>query len=503
MSIPASQLVDVVPSVLPAGGTALDLVATILTQSHRPEIGTVKRFTSPADVGSYFGLASTEYSMAAQYFTGFTGATKTPAALNFAQYAEAAVPSYVHGASIASLGVAGLDALSGSLSVVLDGHTYTAPTLSFTGVTSFSAAAAAIQAAFAADLPVGGTAPVVSFYSLSGAFKIASGVAGSASTAAFATGTLADTLRLTALTGAVVSQGSAPSTPASVMSGVVGQTTDFATFTTAWEASVVEAVAFAAWTTSTNGRYLYVSWSTDMQNTVSGSTETVAYLVGVNGSNSNGVFPIYAPTNGALAAAFVCGYAASIDFTSTNGRATAAFRGAPGLSPDVTTGAVSSALIANGVNFVGSFSTANDVFTVLYPGFVSGEFDYADSYLNEIWLTNQMQLAIVAGLVASKSVPYAGAGYALILAWLTDPVMQAVDFGMIVPGVALSTAQVAELRAQAGLDISIPLTQQGYYLQVLAATATVRAARSSPPCKIWYLDGGSIQSVSLAAISVQ
>ena len=57
-AIPASQLVNVIPSVLPAGGNALDLIGLILTTDVRVPIGTVQRFATPELVGDFFGSSS-------------------------------------------------------------------------------------------------------------------------------------------------------------------------------------------------------------------------------------------------------------------------------------------------------------------------------------------------------------------------------------------------------------------------------------------------------------
>ena len=52
------------------------------------------------------------------------------------------------------------------------------------------------------------------------------------------------------------------------------------------------------------------------------------------------------------------------------------------------------------------------------------------------------------------------------------------------------------------MDISSDLQSKGYYLQILPATAQVRGQRKSPPVKLWYMDGGSIQQITLASIAV-
>lgn len=67
-TIPASEIVSVIPSVLPTGGDALDVVGMVLTTSTRVPIGTVQQFDSPAAVASYFGPTSHQAAFAAVYF---------------------------------------------------------------------------------------------------------------------------------------------------------------------------------------------------------------------------------------------------------------------------------------------------------------------------------------------------------------------------------------------------------------------------------------------------
>ena len=55
----------------------------------------------------------------------------------------------------------------------------------------------------------------------------------------------------------------------------------------------------------------------------------------------------------------------------------------------------------------------------------------------------------------------------------------------------------------AGANIAGSLQSQGYYLQVLPASSTSRAARTTPPCKFWYLDRGSVQAITLGSVALQ
>lgn len=144
-SIPASQLVNVIPSVLGAGGNPLSLNAVFLTGDTSPPIGTVLAFTTLAAVQAWFGATSTEAKLAAVYFSGFTGATTLPGTLYFYQYNAAAVSAYLRGGSFAGVALSVIQALSGTLVIAVDGRTLTSAAINLSSATSPSNAAALIQ----------------------------------------------------------------------------------------------------------------------------------------------------------------------------------------------------------------------------------------------------------------------------------------------------------------------------------------------------------------------
>lgn len=150
MSIPASLIASAIPSVISAGGSALDLVGIILTTNPRVPTGSVPTFPTQLAVANYFGANSLEASLAAVYYKGFDNSTKKPGSLGFMQYPTAPVAAYLRGGSLAAMTLSQLQALSGSLSVVVDGFTWAAPSINLSSASSFSAAAATIQSALAA-----------------------------------------------------------------------------------------------------------------------------------------------------------------------------------------------------------------------------------------------------------------------------------------------------------------------------------------------------------------
>lgn len=573
-TIPASQLVNVLPGVLQAGGAALDLNGLFLTNSTRVPIGTVAQFPDEVAVESYFGPGE-ETDLAIIYFNGFLNATAAPGNLLFAQYNQSAVAAFVRGGNVSSLSLTQLQGLTGSVDVTVDGYARTAASINLSGATSFSNAASLIETALNTGLGTLGTftgiiavttgiltvsggvtgtpiavgqtlngagmpantivtafisgtggngtyqtntttavssetmtttpTPVVVTYdSQSGAFIIESGITGVASTMAFPTGSLSSSLLLTSTGGAVLSQGAAAQVPATFMSGIIAVTQNWATFMHTFEVDQEGEnsvkFAFAQWVSGQNDRYAYVCSDSDQSPTTEvPATSSLGYLISQAGLS--GIFLI--SEAGHEKAAFTCGIAASINFEETNGRTTFAYRSQAGLVPDVTSASVATNLTSNGYNFYGAYATANQQFMFLQDGQVSGSFNWMDSYINQIQLNNAFQLSLVELLATVKSIPYTIAGNTMIENTLSPDIQAALNFGTIRAGVTPSATEALAANAAAGATIDGVLATQGWYLQVLTPSATVRQQRGTPVCNFWYMDGQSIQKITLSSINVQ
>ena len=138
----------------------------------------------------------------------------------------------------------------------------------------------------------------------------------------------------------------------------------------------------------------------------------------------------------------------------------------------------------------------------MYDGNMPGNYPYFDTFINQIYLNNQLKLAIFDLLLAMNSIPYNDEGYTRIRASILDPVNEAVNNGTIRTGVPLSESQKTQISARAGKDISNELYSQGWYLQINAATAIIRARRGSPSMNFFYCDGEAIQQITLPSLVI-
>lgn len=489
-SIPASQIVQINPAILSAGGSPLSMNAVFLSKNPNLPTGEAVAFATADAVGDYFGYQSAEYQAATVYFRGFDGSSIKPSSLYFCAYNEAAEGAFLLGASVKSLSLEELKAISGTFSVVIDGQSKNGHSVNLNAATSFSNAAELLSAAL--------DGVSVTFDTQLQAFKIASSNTGSESSIQFAKGTAADKLGLTEKAGATLSVGAGQSTPLDVMQSVTNATLNWATFTTVFEPSLEDKKAFAQWTNSQNQRFLYVGWGMEGNATQTGNT--TCFGAWLKESAFDGCVAVY---GGLDKAAFICGAIASINFTERQGRITLKFKGQAGLQPDVTDASIAKNLEDNGYNFYGAWATANDRFLFLAPGQIAGKWKWIDSYVNQIRLNSQLQLALITLLTSTKSIPYNANGIALQRAACTDPVNEALDFGSIQTGVNLSEQQKAIINNEAGFDAASQVEEQGYCLYIGQASAQTRGLRQSMPMKLWYSDGGSVHAINLASINVQ
>lgn len=497
-TIPASAIVNVLPSVISAGGSGLDLNGLILTNNTQVPIGIMLPFSNATDVGTYFGALSTEATLAATYFAGYTGSIVKPARLYFSQYASAAVAGYLRGGNVSALTLTALQALTGVLNITVAGVVKTSSTINLSAATSFSNAATIILAAF--------TAPgfTVSYDPISGGFVFLTTTTGATQTMTVATGSLAAGLALTIATGAVISQGAAQMVPGAAMDAILALSQDFISFMTAFEPADSDCLLFSAWAngsgTAKANRFLYVAWDTNINATNGGDTTALGYLVKTAGYSGTAL--VYDANNGATVAAFIMGVGASLNFAAQNGRVTEAFR-TGNVQAGVTNQTIAANLAANGYNFIGAYATARQGFTFLYPGQVSGSFSWIDSWFCQVWMNSSLQLQLMNLLTNVGQIPYNADGYALIESAMAGPVQDALNFGAIRSGVNLSAAQIVQINNAAGGNVAGTVQQRGWYISIQDPGASARIARTSPIIRLFYTDGQSVQQITLSSVLVQ
>jgi hypothetical protein len=514
MTIPASQIANVIPSVLSPGGNGLVMNGLVLTQNLLMPTGTVLSFASAASVSNFFGPSSAEFAYASIYFAGMLNGTQLPSAILFAPYNAAARAGWLQSGSLSGVPLATLQSYSGTLTITFAGSALTSSSITLTGLTQ-SQMASTIQSAFT-------TPPfTVAWDAVQGAFIFTSTATGSTETITYATGTLAADLFLTLATGATLSQGAAVDTPSTAMGNVVAISQNWASMSYITEPSLANKEAFAVWLSGQEDQYLGVMWDSDTQASVQGATEPFGVVAKAN--SYNGVMCIGGdPALGSLAplvvnvAAFVQGMIASINFSQRNGRITLAGKSAQSaaVSPTCANLQTYQNLLANGYSCYGAFASRNAGFTFFSNGNMPGAFPWADQYIDQIWLNAQFQLALLNLYTTVNDIPYDPSGYGLIRAAMVGqptangnvnfngPINNALNAGVIQTGVTLSSTQAAAVNSAAGANVAGIIQSNGWYLQILDPGATARNARQTPIINFFYTDGGAVQSFSIASVDI-
>lgn len=494
MPIPLSKDVQINPGVLAVAGNAVDLNGLLLTSNPLLPAGGVVPFSSPDDVAAYFGALSDEYARAQLYFQGFKNATKTPGQLLFSRFNLAASAAWLRSGSFRGVTIEQLQKLSGTLTLSINGKS-TSAEVNFNGVTSFAAAATALQTALTAAVAT------VVFDTTQQAFVItAAGAKPESTTITFGSGSAAEPLKMTSNTGAVISRGAPASDVPDTMAAIKDASQQWAGFSTVSEVTDEQHLAFSAWANGQGKRYFYVAWTTSGNAKVKDSTDHIAYQI-ITVNNYSAVVPVFA-SDGNRAAA-VLGYAASLDFVRPEGRVPFKFREYEGLAADVTSGRDYDALIAAGYNFYGKYAENSVVEDYWADGTITGDFKWLDSFCGQIWLNANLQGAVISLFKSNQTIPYNNEGRALVAASMSDVIQQYKRWGGIREGVTLTETQKKQISNVVGEDISSTLFATGYYLYIGDMLPSLRPTRSSPSCTLWYCDGGSIQKLVIASTEVQ
>lgn len=488
MSISFSNLVSVLPRTIGGGLTGQDFNMLMLSENENLPVGQVVTFYNTIAMSK---LGGSEYNLATTYFNADVNKQKVPSAILLYRHVSSAVSAWLRGAEYTGTLQALKAITNGSITITIDGTLKEITGIDLSSATSLSSVADALGTALSAT---------VTYNSSYNAFVIASATTGADSTITFpsvpASGTdISAVLGMYESDGAVISQGSAAMTLTSELNALVKKSQKFVTIMPAFQETEEQALEIANWVNSFGTRFLYLFNEESAVPTtgvdVACFMKTVADFYGISGQYDD---------KGTCA--FAGGVIASIDWSRYNGRKTLAYKTSSSLSPVVTDEAVANNLLANGYNFYGSYGNASNDLNLFQNGQCSGSARWIDTYCGQIYIADALQNAWVNILSNINTLPYNEDGYSMLRTAAQDPIVAAINCGVIRKGVSLSEAQKTQVMSEAGLDISEELSTMGYYLQILDPTAEVRANRGTPIINLWYMDGGSVQKIVCSATTI-
>lgn len=483
-SIPASNIAAVYPAVIGGGGNPLGLNTTLFVSD---AVYPNYEYTTASLVGQHYGLTSDIYKGAVIYFNGFEGATTRPNSLFISKYNKVDGSASLIGGDVSGLTTEQIKAITGTLSVVVDGVEKSGA-IDLSTANSLSDAAAVIATALSVTCV---------YLSTVKGFVITSGTTGATSTLSFASGATAAALKLTQETGATLDNDVLADSAETAAKRALKFSKNFVNFTFSPDTMDEDAYrAFSSWVTQQNSRYKFYVWSMDPLWLGQSGLDFPVWA----GENTEGIVPLYGGFDKAM---FFCGVSASVNYEEENGRTTTMFRGQAGLVAEVTDEDEANLLKSKGCSFYGAWATANDRFQMAGIGAVTGKFKWIDNQDFWIFFASQVQLADINMLRSQGTIPYNDIGKETQMAYLRDPIKQGINFGGIQAGVDLSEAQKFQINQEAGFDAASQLFTKGWAISIQQPSTQVRIERGTPIRKIFYTDGSSVQRLETTVTNVQ
>lgn len=495
MSVSLNKIVKINPGVLGVGNNGNTLYGLMLTKNGSLPASQISIFNNSDQVSTLFGGDAIENTLANVYFSGFTDSERTPDYLYMAPYYTGETRASLQGNNLSYLEPKNgsppdaIRALSGAMTITIDGTTQNIDGLNFNNVNSLSDVASVLGTALGCT---------VVYSSATKGLIITSPKKGSSSSVGFATGLLATDLRLSSEQGAVQSPSTSGQTLTDLLNGLRDQNTAFSSVFLSWTPSVAERLELAIWATSMQEDVAVIINDTD--NAAITQSKGASFAEQLGAKNYTGIVPVY---NNLELCAFMSGIPASWDFTQTNGRFNTAFRRNPLVEPNVEINSEFDALYANGYNFMADMASATNKFKWLYSGIMVSIYKWWDSWNCQIWMRRQLQYNLALCLQSKGRIPYNTAGQGIIQTAIAPAIQQFIKFGAITTGVALDDTQVLALKA-VGLSQSQinSIGTNGYFLQIKMPSPFVRVNRGSPEINFWYTDGQSVQKVNMNSIEI-
>ena len=507
-NVSTSNFVKVIPQINVAVGSGFSLNGLLLTKNANAPLGVPLSFNSDSAVGSYFGTTSDEYKFAVRYFAANDNKTKLPSALLICGYNLSAQAGWLRGGSVAYTLAQLKTITNGNLKLSFGGADVELTGLDFSGATSYSLVATAIQTALrAAGQTANFTSATCVFNSQTNAFIITSGASDSTGTIGYAMATttagtdVSSILALRETNGAILSPlQSAATTLDAFMSAIINETQAFFSFCKLWELAdasdnQTEDLAFATWCGLQGVRFAF--FEHDKESADLNPNSSADFLSVLKTNNVGGTAGCYGTTD---LCAMIMGTIAAVNYELRNGRITTAFKTQSGLEPTCTNNDNYLALEGKGYNSYVKDGTAGNTFFGVQRGTISGPYQFIDAYANHIWLNDQMQVAMRTMLGDVNALPYNEFGYNQILNSITPVIDRALNAGVINTGIDLDASQINVIASETGWTPSQTknvLYNFGWAFQAVSPSATVRANRGTPILRFYYCDGGAIQKIDL------
>lgn len=440
----------------------------------------LRLYTSLDAIATDFGTTAPEYLAADLYFSQ----TPQPAVCYIGKWAQAATSGILHGGILttAQQALANFTAIiNGGMKITIDGTQKSLTALNFSGAANLNGVASIVTTALAG-------AGTVTWNATYGRFEVTSATTGATSTVSQATAPTSGT-DVSGLLGLATGSAVAGIAAESMLSAV----TTLANMSNDWYGLNVAAsgiqdsdrLAVAGFIEGASVSRIY---GITTQNTaVLDPTQTTDIASQLKALNYKRTFVQYSSSS-PHAAASLFGRAFTVDFNGSNTTITLKFKQEPGVAAENLTETQAAALKSKNCNVLVQYN--NQTAIVQEGVMVNGYF--FDEVHGTDWLQNDVQTAIYNLLYTSTTkIPQTDAGVNMILATIESCLDQAVNNGLVAPGVWSAAGFGALAQGQT--------LSKGYYVYAPPVSSQAQAdreARKAPVIQCAIKLAGAVHSVN-------
>lgn len=508
--------------------TSLSLACNVLTDSDimSNTDNFVKSFNTLTAVGNYFGITSNEYIFAQRYFKSFNGTTSYPNEILFSKYVGQDEQAFLLSQTINAKILTDIKAISTdqqfTITLNSDSIDVTILATDLQAATSLGNVATIITTAIDAVQ----TGATVTFTS-DNRFKVSPATESTATDSLISyadSNTLTDLMGLSETTAPIISQGILEKTPSENMARIVSENKNFVSFsytTRLYDDTLANeypiTMGLCEWLSAQTSIYVFFPWEDDSESLNTSSTTNMRVRLVENGygTTASGITTYNVPIslmygsieNGndqvGIYAAFYSGMGASIDYTQTNAKINFAAKSQEGLSTNVNSDTYYDALINQGYQVYGLFSSRATNYSLTENGSAGGQYLWLDNIYDAAWLADNLQNSLATLITSVKRIQYNTVGQTSVKSVLTSVAESGSNNGVIESGNVFSEAQRLEVVELVGKDITAYLTSQGYYIYMPEITATQRINREPMQVTFLYSNGGNVNAFDINSVFVQ
>lgn len=479
MAVSQSNFVNITSGVGAATAEATrQLIGRLFTTNSLLPPQSYKEFSSAADVGAYFGLASVEYLHALFYFSWVSKNITQPQLISFARWVSTATAGFIYGNQQSFLLSTFAAVTSGSLNLTIGATTATLTGINLSSAGTLAAVATDIQTAIQAHTAGGAdwTAATVAYVPSptqggQPQFVLTGGVVGSEAIGIGVAGSGTDLGPLLgwANAGAIIAQGSAVETLTQTLTTSVGLSNNFGSFLFIPSLNSTQTIEVATWNDGQNVLYQYM---------VPVTAATAAAIV-ADIQAFAGCAITLSPLSNEYPEMIPMTVLAATNYQGTNATQNYEFQTGFPCTPSVTDDTDYNTYVALGVNFYLQTQNAGQFINFYGQGVLTGTAtDPTDQnvYANEQWLKAALAAQLMSLLLGVANVSANIQGVAQITAVLQSTIQQAKANGTFSIGKPLDVVQQLYIANATGNPSAWQTVQaQGYWLNVVIVPFVVNS----------------------------